>query len=228
MIGNQVAEALELDDFALLETALRCMTTRYGCGVSEGDLPIKALQTAWPFRNTTEVFFALVRALSDGSPIVGEKTPRHLEHADQVLHECPSAKVVVCLRDPRAVYASMVKVPWGSSDLVVFTEEWAAYADEARRLVQHFPERVQCLHYEDVVADQGFALYPIWEMLGLSAPNTVPDGAKTFSLDDEPWKVGADGPIHSDSLHRWENELDPALVRELMDRVGASAAPFGY
>jgi hypothetical protein len=230
LIGRRVAHALKRADFVEFEAALRYMTAQDACQVSEGDLPvaIRLLRTSWPFHNTTEAFLALIRALSDGSPVVGEKTPRHLEYVRRILRECPSTRVLICLRDPRAVYASTVKVPWGSSDPVLFTARWAAYADEAHRLAQHFPAHVRCLRYEDVVADQGVALQSTWTMLGLLAPKRPPCGAKTFSPVDEPWKEGSGGPIRSGSLHRWKSELDPSLERELIDRIGPSAARFGY
>lgn len=230
LISHRVAHALKLADFVEFEAALRYMAAQEACQIRESDLLVAlgSLRTSWPFHNTTEAFLALVRALSDGSPVVGEKTPRHLEYVGRILRDCPSTSVLICLRDPRAVYASTVKVPWGSSDPVVFAARWAAYANEAHRLAQHFPAEVQCVRYEDVVADQTVALQPTWTMLGLLAPTRAPDGAKTFSPDDEPWKEGSDGPIRSGSLHRWKSELDPSLERELMDRIGPSAARFGY
>jgi len=228
MIGRYTADVLEHGDFADFEAGLRSMVTQYGCDISEDELPLEALRAGWPFRNTTEAFFALVRGLSDGSPVVGEKTPRHMEHVDQVLRESPTAKAVLCLRDPRAVYTSLAKVPWGSPEFDDFGDVWAAYAEEAHRLAQEYPARVRCLRYEDIVADVDAALAPTWEMLGLSAPTTVPAGAKTFSPENEPWKVGAAGPIQTRSLHAWKAELGTMLGDALLERIGASAGQFGY
>jgi len=230
LIGRRVGHAVKHADFVEFEAALRHMTAQEACQISDSDLAaaIDSLRTAWPFRNTTEAFLALVRALSDGSPVVGEKTPRHLEYVRRIIRDCPSTSVLICLRDPRAVYVSTLKVRWASSDPVVFAGRWAAYADEAHRLAQHFPAEVRCLRYEDVVADQRLALQPMWAMLGLLAPTGAPDRARTFSPEDEPWKTGSGGRIRSGSLHRWKRELDASLERELMDRIGPSAARLGY
>ena len=83
----------------------------YGLRSTDGAVEERAeLDRAWGRAGPTadDAFTALcaLQAERVGKAIWGEKTPRHLFRADDILAVFPDAKILVCVRDPRGVVAS--------------------------------------------------------------------------------------------------------------------------
>lgn len=91
-----------------------------------------------------------MRQLAGPAAVRGEKTPEHLMWWRPLVRALPGLKIVAVVRDPRAVAASHLEVPWGIRSHVVLAEQWsfdqrqvmAARATLGRR-------RCLVLHYED-------------------------------------------------------------------------------
>lgn len=186
---------------------------------------------AGEYTSVTEVFLATVRALGPPAELYGEKTPRHLEHLPRVLREVRTTRAVIALRDPRAVYASLLRVPWSSPDLRLFAARWNAYARMSRRMVRRYSDRVVEVRYEDLVEDSGRVVGELGGILGLGRVGqdcARPPGRATFDAQREPWKVGSDGAIRPDSLDRWKSELTATEAEEIVRLCGTEADRHGY
>ena len=182
------------------------------------------------FASVTDVFTSVLDVLHPGSRVLGEKTPRHLEYLARILRESPAAKGVVCIRDPRAVFASMKRVPWANVETLSFAARWNAYARLARRLSERLPESVQVVRYEDLVREPDQTIDATLRVLGLHRSRVIADGSSprpTFDVTREWWKSGSDGVVHDDSIERWHSELD-LDVADGIGRLTARQGQHGY
>ena len=122
-------------------------------------------------RTERGVFAAFLRVYADrrGKAVMGEKTPAHLAYVETLLAWFPDARVVHCVRDPRAVYVSelrrrneqaigfpyrqLVRAPalLDAFVLLQVTQAWAAAVHRHRDLARRFPGRYRVLRFEDLV-----------------------------------------------------------------------------
>ena len=70
-------------------------------------------------RTFVAIFASILQTYAEahGEARCGEKTPRHYLYIDTLLEWFPRATVVFVVRDPRAVAASLLRVPWASNDV---------------------------------------------------------------------------------------------------------------
>jgi hypothetical protein len=138
-------------------------------------------------RTERGVFEAFLRIYADrrGKAIMGEKTPAHLAYVETLLEWFPDARVVHCMRDPRAIYVSelrrrsehAVAFPYRQLALTPGLLErfvllqvvwaWAAAVHRHRTLRCRYPDRYQLLRFEDLVATPNEAMAGLCEFLGV-------------------------------------------------------------
>ncbi len=150
------------------------------------------------------------------TPWVGEKTPNHLLYMRTLERFFPEARFVHIVRDPRAVALSWRGVPWSNGSLEKDAEVWRRYLATARARPPRQRERLAVLRYEDLVARPEAELRELCAFLGLPFDPAMLAGeaARELVVDlaREPWKQGADGPIHCRSVERWRSALSAAEV----------------
>ena len=153
-------------------------------------------------------------ARREGATIWGEKTPRHVFRIDEILALYPDARIIVMVRDPRAVVASYRDWYTGDRDvtaadladrkrvrksynIVLATLLWRAAANAglvARR--KYGPEKVLITRYDDVVTDPENTIREVVGWLG------IPYREELLSV-----------PLHNSSTMRFDG------------KAGISAAP---
>ena len=126
-------------------------------------------------RTERGIFEAFLRIYADrrGKAIMGEKTPAHLAYVETLLEWFPDARVVHCMRDPRAIYVSELRrraedpasVPYrqlvhapallAAFVLLQVTWAWATAVHRHRTLSRRFPGRYRLLSFEGLVASPG-------------------------------------------------------------------------
>jgi hypothetical protein len=179
------------------------------------------------------VFATLLRAhaAARGKVRWGEKTPTHYLHLDELLRWYPGARVLFVVRDPRAVVASRLRMPWKRRSAADVAAQWR---DSIRRLERRTADRrVRTVRYEDVVADTERVLRDICTFLGEEFDEAMLDheDAARPLVAGQPWSTDVASPVVRSRVLAWEGELKPHdlaviehLARAEMGRLGYEAA----
>jgi hypothetical protein len=175
-------------------------------------------------------------ARKQNKPRWGEKTPEHYRHIDRLFEWFPDARVVHMLRDPRAVCASLLTVPWRTQagtgvrrfepvslrrsrriyhDAVVWRDSYLNYHTNWRN-----DARVRVFWYEDLVQNPAEAAGAVCEFLdepfdpemvvgrSWEAVPPPPRGADSTLLDWRYHHVRQTlGKITTVSMNKWRTQL---------------------
>ena len=176
------------------------------------------------------IFAALLEEyrVACGKRRVGEKTPVHDLHMAQLLEWFPDAQIVYLLRDPRAVAASMVRVPWADPNIDVHARRWRRSVAEvgARAL----DPRITIVRYEELVNRPAETLKVLCEFLGEQFREGMlsPERSGGPLAGGEWWKEEARGPITPGSVNRWRHELGETDIAVVEDIAGPLMVKLGY
>jgi hypothetical protein len=179
------------------------------------------------------VFESLVAAMSPPVPVLGEKTPGHVAHWEQLTSAIPELKLIGVIRDPHAVLRSHRKVPWGDHDPWTLAERWLAHQrslEDAARLLG--PSRAMLIRYEDLVIDPDAHQAAIADFLAV--PNE-PVPLDPALLRDHPlfperevWKSNALDSVTTAHTSEWSAELSDADLAVIDAMLGPALGHHGY
>ena len=122
-----------------------------------------------------QLFDVIVRHLVGPAEIWGEKTPDHLLWWRPITRAAPWMRFVLVVRDPRAVVASSLSVPWRDNPelrewdedvYLAMAQRWAIDQQRGAAMAAELGPRCLPLRYEDVVADPDGARSAISAFLG--------------------------------------------------------------
>jgi hypothetical protein len=193
-----------------------------------------------PCRSAFELFEIIVSALAPEARVLGEKTPGHTLWWKPIRSAAPAMKFVAVVRDPRAVVASSLSMPWASNeDLNSIKGEvhlgvaarWRVDQQALSELRQAVgPERSLFLRYEDVVNDPAAARQRIAELLGLDVSSgSDSPAAPGIVLDWEPWKAQALEDVTEDRVSLpWSESLSRKQAQEIQAVCWRAMADNGY
>jgi hypothetical protein len=162
-----------------------------------------------------ELFQAIVRSLAGTAEMYGEKTPNHLLWWKPLSTAISGLRIVVVVRDPRAVTSSYASAPFGMDSPAALAESWSADQREALHASAELgPDRCLIVRYEDVVHDPEESLEKLRVFLGRpsaeSAEHHVADGpAPEILMPWETWKANALRPVMTSRVEAWRTELSP-------------------
>lgn len=185
-----------------------------------------------------DLFDALVRQLSGPAEMWGEKTPDHLMWWRPVARSAPWVRFVAVVRDPRAVVASSLQMPWtgdsrmpawGDDVHLAFAERWACLQRHLSAMqIELDPSRTMSVRYEDVVADPDGTRAALAEFLGRPAPSALQAPPAQIVQPWEPWKRDSLGPVTKDRLHTWNEALGTRRSREVAAVCHRGMRELGY
>ncbi len=195
--------------------------------------------------------FCELHATIDGDTVAprwGEKTPRHLFRLPEMLSTYPDARVVVMVRDPRAVGASYMH--WSNRGGLDLTEDYerAMEVEESRTSAswdptvsallwrggvraaaaarrEYGPSRVRIQQYEALVTDPRPQLDEIGAFLDLPTDESmldVPMHNSSFSDFDRA------GGISAEAVSRWRGRLPEQDVATIEFWAGREMTASGY
>ncbi|MGH2704395.1 MAG: sulfotransferase family protein [Actinomycetota bacterium] len=182
--------------------------------------------------DAVQLFAAILSVLAGEAPIVGEKSPQHLPWWRLLTNALPALKIIAVVRDPRAVVASSLRVPWATSSHVVLAQRWCVDQRRLRRAHRSLQGwRFLLLRYEDVVLDAESSRKHIAELLGShemleSAVDT--EVTKRIALPWEWWKERVYGEITDERISAWRGDLSDEQRRDVESICGREMNRLGY
>lgn len=181
--------------------------------------------TITPPSDENELFvrFAQILGEKKGKIIHGEKTPRHLLYWRKILEEVPNSRVILMVRDPRAVVASMLKRGDLASEAWRAAVEWRLFAETTKQIMSSNAGRVKVVLYEELIRDSVSTINSICEFLDIEYHPVMERGG----VSNSSYNAGAPG-IFSDSLDRWKIELSKTEIQVVERISGPELAKYGY
>jgi hypothetical protein len=191
-----------------------------------------------PCPSVFDLFDGIVRLLAGPAEIWGEKTPGHLWWWEPIARAAPWMRFVVAVRDPRAVVASSLSMPWqtkldapawGERLHLALATRWAFDQELAATLLDTLgPDRSIVLRYEDVVSDSAGARSAIGRLIGQDEPSGHQDAPASLVHPWETWKQSAMGEVTVDRVASWQTELGSRRAAEVVEVCRAGMERFGY
>ncbi len=165
-----------------------------------------------------------LRTIGGPASRVIDKMPANVEHLGLIATLFPSARIILCRRDPRDTCLSCFFQPFSSGNLFTFDlAQCGRHHMQTDRLMAHWlkvlPLRMLEVQYEDLVADLEGQSRRIITFLGLPWSAACLDfhrtqrSVKTASA----WQVRQ--PIYTRSVGRWRNYQ--RHLKPLFDALGA-------
>lgn len=180
-----------------------------------------------------KVFSALLTAFAhkQRKPRWGEKTPAHFEHIHTLLAWYPHARVIFLMRDPRAVVASLSRVPWATNDVLKHCGRWQRSANLALRWSEE--RRVATVRFEDLVADPDATLARLYAYLGeRPGPGSAQRESSHLMVGASGWALNhiakTQEPLAPERAEGWKRELSRRHARIVERTCGAGMEAFGY
>jgi hypothetical protein len=123
---------------------------------------------ALSFINSVIMAFASQNGLNAPPAAVIEHSPVGRRYVDLLCRHFDQVRFIGILRDPRAVYASLKRLPWGPQTAAYFCIWWKSALLETLHAKAAFSDRVRLVSYEDFIADNEVQTQQAVEFFGLS------------------------------------------------------------
>jgi len=186
-------------------------------------------------RTARGVFLELLAAHAErtGKPRIGEKSPHHCRHVEELATMFPHARFIHIHRDPRDVVASLLKVPWVKGSHLTLARGWARIMRDHSRLVRSMPaDRYMTVRYETLVERPEDEAARLCVFLGeVMQPEMLAFHERRdrgFAERESSWKGGTLRPVSAASVGRFRNDLTPRQIAGVQRVVGGLLAEFGY
>ena len=208
--------------------------------VPRADLEARLLASDRTERGLFEAFLR-IHADRRGKAIMGEKTPAHLAYVETLLEWFPDARVIHCMRDPRAVYVSelrrrraqaigfpyrqLARVPALLAPFVLaqVAWAWARAVHRHRALTRRYPGRYRLLRFEDLVTAPQETVAGLCAFVGVEPEPRMLEQRVT-SRGAMVGELGFD----AGAADRWRSEIGPLAQRAIESLLGRRLAEMGY
>ena len=164
-------------------------------------------------------------ASAEGKERFGDKTPAYLQAVDELLAVWPDARIVVLVRDARAVALSIQKLPFGPNNPYAAAAWWARGIREGLEAERRHPEQVLTVRYEDLVSEPEATVRRVCDhvRLGYNSEMLAIEraGPDKIVAEQAGWYSGVSKPISAEASGRWRTEMPEEDQRV----VAAVAAP---
>jgi hypothetical protein len=167
-----------------------------------------------------------------GKPGWGDKTPYYVEHVDEIRRVFPEARIVNLVRDGRDVALSLLRVPFGPSNVWAAAHQWRDAVRAGESAAARLGDDLLTVRYEDLVADPAGVVPAICAFLEiayepgmLAVEETPPDRIAT---GQEAWFTELYAGITAASVGKWRRQMAPSDVALFESIAGAELVRHGY
>jgi len=160
--------------------------------------------------------------------VPGEKSPSNLRYIDHIMRIFPNAKIVHIVRDPRAVAASLSRMPWASFGVLVNALKWKLDILGTRQYRDcHTYREIQ---YEELVSQPRSSLKKLCEFLEVPYADKMLEYHKTQAayIKSEPWKDGTRQPISKTNVAAWRQQLSVTQIHMIQFVTRHQMNDYGY
>ncbi|MEX0660703.1 MAG: sulfotransferase [Candidatus Woykebacteria bacterium] len=158
-----------------------------------------------------------------------DHTPQNFQEGATLLKTFPNAKFIHIIRDPRAIFSSVINVDWGP----VIAEEtaiwWSHKISYALAFQHRYPDKCLLVRYEDIVQNTEESLVEICDFTGLHyrSEMILGQGFKLPKYTNLQHQLVGGAP-DSSRLDKWKVNLDPQDIKKIENLLGDMMGLFGY
>lgn len=140
----------------------------------------------------------------------GEKTPGHYLFAEELLARFPQCRVINVIRDPRDVYLSYSKVPWGTSNPYNLVLRFRKNVAIAQQLKDH--ARFTNVHYEDLIRKPEYEVKRLAHFINIRYSHKLIHNFNSqqhanFNKEKEYWKAtNTQTGLRANNAYKWKND----------------------
>jgi Sulfotransferase family len=183
------------------------------------------------FRAAIEAPFQAYAELH-GKPRWGDKTPYYVGELDLVKRVFPEARIVNLVRDGRDVALSLLRVPFGPSNVWAAARQWRAAIDAGDAAQARYGDAVLTIRYEDLVADPEPVVRRVCafceidyrpEMLAIQE-----SAAGRLAAGQEAWFTELYAGIGTRSVGKWRTQMTPAQRAVFAREASEALRRHGY
>lgn len=177
-------------------------------------------------RSERAFFSVLMQIRAKDEPILGEKTPDHIQYVPTLLEWFPEARVIHTFRDPRAVFVSEFHYHWNQSGpeafpyrqlrsvkslyslyiLLHMSLEWSLAARYHFKYKDRYPDNYYLLKFEDLIGAPENQLKRLCSFLGVELQDEMLEQKViNTGFKSRRGKAGFD----KQAIDRWKDHIGP-------------------
>jgi hypothetical protein len=164
-------------------------------------------------------------AKSKNKRIYGEKTPNHIFYIDHIKKRIPKTKIIVTIRDPRAVTSSMIKRGDLYNKAYQPAIEWYIGMEKIFKLLEFHREDLFIIKYEDLIDDSYTVIKDLCKFLNIEfyEDMLIPEETNT-SFKELKGRKG----IYKDAKEKWREILSKDDIKTVERICSNLMKEFGY
>jgi hypothetical protein len=174
----------------------------------------------------------LAYAKLHGKPRWADKTPYYVGEIDRVKRVFPEARIVNLVRDGRDVALSLLRVPFGPSNVWAAARQWRAAVDAGDAAQARYGDDVLTVRYEDLVADPDAVVRAVCSFCEIAyAPEMLAieeSAAGKLAAGQEGWFSELFAGIGTGSVGKWRTQMTAAQRAVFAAEASAALLRHGY
>ena len=167
-----------------------------------------------------------------GKPRWADKTPYYVGELDLVKRVFPEARIVNLVRDGRDVALSLLRVPFGPSNVWAAARQWRAAVDAGDAAQARYGGAVLTIRYEDLVADPEPVVRGVCafcEITYLPQMLAIEDSAAgKLAAGQESWFSELFAGIGTRSVGKWRTQMTRAQQSVFAAEASEALRRHGY
>lgn len=172
-------------------------------------------------------------ALKEQKPRWGEKTPNSYRYVKVLLKWYPEARIIWMVRDPRAVAASLLEVPWASNQVDIHAITWCRSINILEKWINN--EQIKMVKYENLVNSSEHIVKQVCEFIGEEyTPDIIQNRSEKTSpiINRDNWSEKylkeSLKPISKDGLNKWQSTLSSTEIAVVEHITRKEMLKYGY